>query len=153
MTLGSCTAIAAMSTKGIEMVSMHEDFVDDDIYLRVLEDKILPLMNKFPSEKIVLFHDNAPVHNKASIMTLCQQHGVIPVFFEPYSYDYNPIELVFHSAKEYCRLHYTSHSRNYPVSKHFESALFNCVSGNVACNYFVRCHVKVTEEERIRAIN
>ena len=119
MPLGSCTAIAAMSTKGIEMVSMHEDIVDGDIYLRVLEDKILPLMNKFPSEKSVLFHDNAPVHNKASIMTLCQQHGVIPVFFEPYSYDYNPIELVFHSAKEYCRLHYTSHSRNYPVSKHF----------------------------------
>ena len=60
MPLGSCTAIAAMSTKGIEMVSMHEDIVDGDIYLRVLEDKILPLMNKFPSEKSVLFHDKYP---------------------------------------------------------------------------------------------
>ena len=64
LSLGSCTAIAAMSTKGIEMVSMHEDVVDGETYLRVLEDKILPLMNKFPNEKSVLFNDNAPVTTK-----------------------------------------------------------------------------------------
>lgn len=103
--------------------------------------------------KRAFFNDNAPVHNKASIIILCEQHGIIPAFFEPYSYDYNTIELVFYSAKEYCRLHYSSYSHKDPISKHFENALFNSVSGDVACNYFVRCHVKVTNEERIRAIN
>ena len=39
-------------------------------------------------------------------MTLCDRFKVIPVFLEPYSYDYNPIELVFHSTKEYCPMHY-----------------------------------------------
>ena len=86
------------------MVSMHEDMVDSETYLTVLENDILPLMNPYPGEKSVLFNDNAPIHNKAAIMTLCDRFKVIPVFLEPYSYDYNPIELVFHSTKEYKRV-------------------------------------------------
>ena len=151
--LGSCSAIAAMSTKGIELVSMHDKTVDGDTNLRVLEDYILPLMNPFRLEKSVLFNDNAPVHNKAAIMTLCQTHGVIAVFFEPYSYDYNPIELVFHSAKEYCRSHVPLDDPDFPIAENFKNALYKCVSGNIACNYFAHCHVKVTAEERRRAIN
>ena len=58
-------------------------------------------MNAFLDEKSVLFNDNAPVHNKAAMNTLCQTYGVIAV---SYTYDYTPIELVFHSAKGYCRL-------------------------------------------------
>ena len=69
-----------MSTKGIEVVSMHDDIIDGDTYLRVLEDSMLPLMNAFPGDKRVLFHDNAPVHNKAAIITLCQTHEVIAFF-------------------------------------------------------------------------
>ena len=83
-----------------EMVSMHEDIVDSDTYWRVLEFDILTLMNAFSSEKSVLISDNASVHNKAAIMTLCQSVGVLAIFLEPYSYDYNPIELVFHRAKD-----------------------------------------------------
>jgi hypothetical protein len=97
--VGACSAIAAMSLKGVEMVSIHDEIIDGDVYLKVLEEKVLPLMNPWPGEKSVLFSDNAPVHNKAAIMTLCQLYEVIAVFFEPYSYDYNPIELVLHSAK------------------------------------------------------
>ena len=81
------------------MVSMHEDIVDSGTYLCVLEHQIIPLMNPFPLVKSVLIMDNAPVHNKAAIMTLCQGAGVIAIFLEPYTYDYNPIELIFHSAK------------------------------------------------------
>lgn len=150
---GSCSAIAAMSTKGIKIVSMHDDVIDGDTYLRVLEDCILPLMNPFPQEKSVLFHDNAPVHNKAAIITLCQTHGVIAVFFEPYSYDYNPIELVFHSAKEYCRSHFPTDDPNFPLSSNFKIALYRCIDGNTACNYFVHCHINVTAKERLRALN
>ena len=142
-----------MSTKGIEVVSMHDEVVDGPTYLRVLEESILPLMNPYPMEKSVLFNDNAPVHNKAAIITLCEIYGVIAVFFEPYSYDYNPIELVFHSAKEYCRLHFPLDDPHFPLATNFENALYKCVSGNVACNYFRHCHINVTEEERIRAIN
>jgi hypothetical protein len=72
-------------------------------------------------------------------MTICDRFFVILVFLEPYSYDYNPIELVFHSAKDYCRMHD-------PISKHFEEALKNSIDGNVACDYFVHWHVKVTEK-------
>lgn len=140
-----------MSIKGIEMVSMHAEIIDGEMYLKVLEEKILPLMNPFPQEKSVLFNDNAPVHNKAAIMTLCQKYGVIAIFFEPYSYDYNPIELVFHGAKEFCRKKWTSDDPSYPVSKNFEHAISNCITGDIACNDFVHCHINVTEEERYRA--
>jgi hypothetical protein len=75
------------------------------------------------------------------------------VFLEPYSYDHNPIELVFHSAKDYCRKNYPSGNSNDPIATHFKEALFNCVSGDTACNYFAHCHVHVTPEERIKAIN
>ena len=149
--IGGCSAIAALSTKGVEMVSMHEDTVDSDTYLRVLEFEILPLMNAFPFEKSVLISDNAPVHNKAAIMTLCQSVGVLAIFLEPYSYDYNPIELVFHSAKDYLRHNWPADDHNFPVSKNFAHALFNCISGDTACNFFVHCHVNVTEEEIDRA--
>ena len=142
-----------MSTKGIEVVSMHDEVIDGPTYLRVLEETILPLMNPYPMEKSVLFNDNAPVHNKAAIITLCEIYGVIAVFFEPYSYDYNPIELVFHRAKEYCRLHFPLDDPHFPLGTNFEHALYNCVSGNIACNFFSHCHINVTWEERIRAVN
>jgi DDE superfamily endonuclease len=150
---GSCSAIAALSTKGIEMVSMHDEMIDSETYLTVLENDVMPLMNPYPGEKSVLINDNAPVHNKAAIVTICDRFFVIPVFLEPYSYDYNPIELVFHSAKEYCRMHYPADDPNDPISKHFEEALKNLIDGDMVCDYFVHCHVKVTENERIRAMN
>ena len=34
-----------MSIKGIEMVSIHDEIIDGEVYLKVLEEKILPLMN------------------------------------------------------------------------------------------------------------
>ena len=52
----------------------------------------------------VLLNDNAPVHNKAAIMTLCDRFKVTSIFLEPYSDDYSPIELVFHSAKDDCHM-------------------------------------------------
>ena len=73
-----------------------------------MTDKILPIMNPYPGPKSLPFNDNALVHNKTAIAILCEEHGVIHVFFEPYSYDYNPIELVFHRAKGQCRSYYPS---------------------------------------------
>ena len=140
-----------MSLKEIKMVSIHEDIIDGETYLKTLEEKILPLMNPYPQEKSVLFNDNAPVHNKAAIVTLCEEYGVIAVFFEPYSYDHNPIELVFHRAKDFCRSKWPSDDPKFPVSKNFEYALYNCITGDVACNLFVHCHINVTAEERYRA--
>ena len=76
-------------------------------------------MNLYPSPKSVLFNDNAPVHNKTAIMISCEKHGVIHVYFEPYSYDYNPIKLVFHRAKEHCRSYYPSENPIIPMDNGF----------------------------------
>lgn len=135
------------------MVSMHDELVDSDTFLRVLEHEILPVMYPYPERKSVLMLDNAPVHNKPAIITLCQGARVMPIFFEPYSYDFNPIELVFHSAKHYLRNAWSSHDSEYPVKKNFEQALKNCIDGDIACNCFVHCHVNVTKDERDRSNN
>ena len=56
---GSCSAIAVLSTRGVEMVSMNNDIIDSETYLTVLEQEIIPLMNPFPSATSVLILDNA----------------------------------------------------------------------------------------------
>ena len=50
-----------MSVKGVEMVSIHEDMIDGDTYLKVLEEKVLPLMNPWPGDKSVLFREDGYV--------------------------------------------------------------------------------------------
>jgi hypothetical protein len=45
---GACSAIAAMSLKGVEMVSIHDDIIDGDVYLKSVEEKVLPLINPWP---------------------------------------------------------------------------------------------------------
>jgi transposase len=127
------------------------EIIDGVTYLKVLEEKVLPLMNPWPGDKSVLLSDNAPVHNKAAIMTLCQLYKVIAVFFEPFSYDCNPVEFVFHSAKHFCRNRWPTEDPRSPVSKKFEYALMNCIDRETNCNYLAHCHVKIPREERYRA--
>jgi hypothetical protein len=84
-------------------------------------------------------------------MTLCQLSGVIAVFFKSNSYDYNPIELAFHSTEYFCRTSWPTEDPRSPLSKQFEHALMNCIYGETACNYSALCHINITREESYRA--
>ena len=63
-------------------------------------------MNTYPNPRSVLVLDNAPTHSHLIVSDECLKRGIACVFLPPYSYDYNPIELVFHEAKEYIRNKY-----------------------------------------------
>jgi hypothetical protein len=39
-----------MTLKGVEMASIHEETIDGDMYLKVLEEEHLPLMNPWPGD-------------------------------------------------------------------------------------------------------
>ncbi len=55
------------------------------------------------SAKIVIILDNASFHKRKDILALIKEKmpNIILEFLPPYSPDYNLIELVWHSAKEY----------------------------------------------------
>lgn len=133
------------------MVSMHKDIVDSETYMAVLEHDIIPIMNPWPGVKSVLILDNAPVHNKPAIMSLCQANEVSAIFLEPYRYEYNPIGLVFLRAEYHLRKTWLLDDPRCPVINKTKDALENCIDGDTACNFFVHCHVDVTAEERERA--
>ncbi len=94
------SGICAMPCDTIKVAHVAEGNVDGNLFMRVLEEEILPKMNPFPLPKSVLVLDNAAVHNANEIYSACQKKGVLVHFLPPYSYDYNPLELAFHYAKQ-----------------------------------------------------
>ena len=50
-----------------------------------------------------LVMDNASIHNERDLINILAPKNITLVKLPPYSYDFNPIELVFGSAKMYVR--------------------------------------------------
>ena len=50
-----------------------------------------------------LVMDNASIHNERDLRNILAPKNITLVKLPPYSYDFNPIELVFGSAKMYVR--------------------------------------------------
>lgn len=104
---GAVSSVVAISDKGFmsaTMVEIGEDGnVNADVFLKALEDDILPNMNCYnaidPPEKCVLLLDNARVNDKLRIEFLCHQHRLPVLYLPPYSYDFNPIELLYNTAR------------------------------------------------------
>ena len=63
----------------------------------------LPEIFKRDGAKIVIILDNASFHKRKDILAKIEAEmpNIILEFLPPYSPDYNLIELVWHSAKEY----------------------------------------------------
>jgi transposase len=103
----SANAIAAITS--VEVISVHileNDTMDAEKFVNYLSTELLPKMNSYPLPNSVLVLDNAPTHDFHTIFELCEASSVLCIFLPPYSYDYNPIELVFHEAKDYIRRRY-----------------------------------------------
>jgi transposase len=74
------------------MLSRKETLID------ALIDDILVYCEPYPGKRSVIVMDNAQVHMKLVITAACQERGVIVIYSPTYSFDYNPIELVFNTA-------------------------------------------------------
>jgi transposase len=145
--LVGAAAIAAMSIDGIFAVSVHEEIIDHAIFLHAFEYKILPHLNAFPGDRSVLLLDNASPHMKLDIYNMCEANGVLVVFLPPYSYDFSPIEPIFHLAKDYIRRTYGIMHAYKPLAAQLQEALWSCCSAETACNEFDRVDILVTAEE------
>lgn len=140
-----------MSINGTNSVDII-DINDADSFLFALEFIILPTMNHFPGPKSVLVVDNAAVHNRVRMYILCARFGVILIFLSVYSFDFNPIELLFNVTKSKMEsLGCNTDERLLP--EHLRFHLWDAVTAEVACNMFEHCFLPMTEEIKARAIN
>lgn len=140
-----CSALCALGIDGMISISTTEELMNGEYAFRMLEEEVLPMMRPFPQSKSVLVMDNAPTHNHAAIVDLCNRFGVIAIFLPPYSYDLNPIEFSFHQAKQAIRSQYGVNVR-FNEDRLREG--LNVVSVEDAIRYYEHCGIVVTENEK-----
>lgn len=134
------SALCAMSLDGIFAVRTVDKNVDTDLFIQTLEATFLPRMNPYPQPRSVLVLDNAPVHDMPRIVKACSEHNVVVLPLPAYSYDFNPIELAFHQAKESVRKIYGI------VSGEIDQKLIeglNSVHRENAIHFFQHCGYEV----------
>jgi hypothetical protein len=140
-----------MSINGTNSVNIL-DINNADSFMNALEFNILPTMNPFPGPKSVLVVDNAAVHNRVPMYIMCARFGVILIFLSVYSFDFNPIELLFNVTKKNMEsLGCDTDNRLLP--EHLRYHLWNAVTAEVACNMFEHCYIPISAMLKARAIN
>lgn len=74
----------------------------------------------------------------------CAAKGVIALYLPPYSFDFNPIELIFNIAKMKMQRIY----HDLKIHHIFSECISTCITPNQACNIFEHCFIPVTAAER-----
>lgn len=150
----AASIIASLSIEGIQSVTTvdvnEEGNIDGERFLQAFIDDILPRCNAFPGRRSVIVMDNAQVHLKLLIDAECLQRDILILYLPPYSFDFNPIELCFNAAKMKLQRAYglgflPPHVR---IGDLFRQCLLTCMTPDIACNMFVKCHVDVSAAER-----
>ena len=146
--------ITSLSLEGIQCVTVidvnEEGNVNGERFIQAFEDDILAQCEPYPGNRSVIVMDITQVHMKLLITALCQQRGVLVIYLPPYSFDYNPIELVFNAAKTKLRNRY-GHGvlpPGHKIGDLFKSCLEDCITPEIACNMFVKCYIPVTPQDR-----
>ena len=91
------SCIAAMSTRGIEDVAIHEGNINGEIFSDFISQNLVPLLQPIDDEnsRSVVVMDNTSIHHVEEVATTIQNTGAILHYLPPYSPDYNPLEESF----------------------------------------------------------
>jgi transposase len=76
--------------------------VTKESFIWWLINKVIPYL---PPGFIIIM-DNAPIHHNLGLEELLELRGLRIEYLPPYSPDYNPIELVFHTVKSWVLRHF-----------------------------------------------
>ena len=154
----AASVIASISIEGVQSVTVvdsdEEGNINGMIFLDAFINDILVLCEPYPAERSVVVMDNAAVHMKHQIIAACAAVGVLILFLPPYSFDFNPIELLFNLGKMNLQRRYggTPLPANSKIGDLFRICLLSCLkSPDTACNMFEHCFITVSEDERIWA--
>ena len=150
----SASIIASLSIEGVQSVTVvdvnEEGNIDGQRFLEAFIDDILVLCEPFPGKRSVIVMDNAQVHLKLLIDAECLQRNILILYLPPYSFDFNPIELCFNAAKMKLQRDYGLGllPPHVQIGDLFRNCLLTCMTPDIACNMFLKCHVHVTDDER-----
>ena len=154
----AASVIASISIEGVQSVTVVDNDADGNIdgmiFLESFINDILVLCEPFPGERSVVIMDNAAIHMKYQLNAACAAAGVLILYLPPYSFDFNPIELLFNIAKVNLQRRYGGSllPAHLKIGDLFRNCLLSCLkTPDVACNMFLHCFIPVTEEERIWA--
>ena len=132
----SASCIASISIEGVQS-SIGIDIaqngnVNGEMFLEIFTRDILPLCERWPGKRSVVVLDNAAIH------------------LPPYSFDNNPIELVFNLAKMRLQRDYGVGilQPDFKIHDAFSECISACLTANDACNLFEKCFIPVTAAER-----
>ena len=137
------SSAAFVSLEGTVHVKAHEEIIDGSLFIQDLEE-VLRIMRPYPQPRSVLCLDGAATHLRDQILALILNVNphVLLFFLPPYSYDFNPIELIFNLAKKSLQRHNEG-----PLSIAFENAILAEGTPVMMCALFRKCGYPVTAEE------
>ena len=137
------SSAAFVALDGCVSVKAHEEIIDGSLFIRDLEE-VLKLMQPYPHPRSVLCLDGASTHLRDQILALIVnvQPGVLLFFLPPYSYDFNPIELIFNLAKKSLKRGNVGR-----LSIAFENAIMDKATPETMCALFRHCGYDVTADE------
>ena len=130
------SAIAAMSTMGVEDFYLVEGSVNSDIFLEYIQNSLKPILKPFDgmNAKSIVVIDNASIHHTDAVCRLSSSTGALLWFLPPYSPDLNPIEELFSQVKAFLRNNYIAYQVT--DSPHvIISTAFVSVSPQNCCSY------------------
>ena len=138
----SFSTVCTFGIKGTRTVTPIRSGVGADEFMEVLQNVIIPTLGQVGEPFSILILDNSSVHNKWAIKETVEAHGSSVYWLPPYSYDFNPIEPVFHLAKADLRAAYFN-DQNPDLITEFTRAMYESVTAEIACNFFRGCHIYV----------
>ena len=109
-----------------------------------LEDFLIPNLQPYPLPNSVLIIDNATIHHNGRIDAMVTAIGAVLVYLPTYSYDYNPIELVFAKLKKYLKRY--SHLASGPTVclKNIIFAGLRTINATDMRAFFRHCYIDVS---------
>lgn len=95
------SAIAAMTTKGIQSLKVVNDTVDGDTFIDFVQKDLLPILMPFNGTNCnsIVIMDNCSIHHVPEVESMITQVGALVHYLPPYSPDLNPIEHCFSKVK------------------------------------------------------
>ena len=99
------SVVAAMSTRGVEDLEIHNGTINGDKFICFIERCIVPIIQPFDglNSRSVLVMDNASIHHVGEVQQMISNCGAIIRFLPPYSPDLNPMEEVFAQVKSFLK--------------------------------------------------
>ena len=108
--------------------------IDKNVFKWWLVNRLLPCLE--PGSIIVM--DNASIHHNLEIDKWLHRHGVVIEYLPPYSPDFNPIELTFHTLKAWIQRHFNEVELYPDFADFLRKAIGESVASD-AWSYFNSC--------------